>query len=363
MGRFFNGTYPSLLKKLDAHVARTQKNFASQSSLAVEALILGGGYGRGEGGVDLTSVEPGLYNDLDYFLFSPTPDDPELLSTVREYERVESEALGIDVEVTCLAPSKLEGAERSMMFFDLVMGHCVVVGPEDYLAAWQPMMKPELIAPIEATRLLWNRGSGLFFARCRLDDVAARDFIYRQHMKLALSLGDALLCMAGQHDAFCEVRGERFAQLDSPLATDEIRELHRTGVAFKQRPHEPTADLDLAVQNERLRALWLTVFLAVESERIGSTFADATAYARCPKRLFPQESKIHCLLLALRDRIKRGAWLNPVSDYPRGALMRALTQLNSPVPNLDQIGKCLPIKKTDLKSISDIYETWWSYYS
>ncbi|WP_309400708.1 hypothetical protein [Cerasicoccus maritimus] len=363
MNRFFNGSYPDLLKRMDDHLVRTREHFAALPEGKIESLILGGGYGRGEGGVYLGGSEPALYNDLDYFLFTTQPEDPELLSSVRELERVESLALGIDVEVTCLRPEKLQGAEQSMMFFDLVMGHFVVMGPEDYLAEWASKMSPELIEPIEATRLLWNRGSGLFFARCQLDDVDARGFIYRQHMKLSLALGDALLCMAGQHDAFCEVRGARFAQLDPPLASEEMRELHAAGVAFKQRPCNPPQDMDLNVENERLRRLWIKAFLSVESQRVGCEFRDVTAYAVWSGRLFSHEGRLRCLLLALRDRLKRGSALRPVADYPRGALMRALTLLNSSSPDMKLVRKFIPIEKTDLKAISAIYETWWSYYS
>ncbi|WP_269539106.1 hypothetical protein [Cerasicoccus fimbriatus] len=361
MRRFFNGTFPSLLDKLDAHVARAQERFADND--LIESLILGGGYGRGEGGVYLADDEPQLYNDLDYFLFTSEPENPELLREVRDFEKVESAALGIDVEVTCLPPGNLNGAEKSMMFHDLVKGCLVVTGPQNYLAEWQDKMDPALIAPIEATRLLWNRGSGLFFARCRLDEPDARGFIYRQHMKLAIALGDAILCMAGQHNAYCEIRGERFAQLDSPLATDEIRALHATGVAFKQRPEEPPADLDLAAQNAQMRALWQTVYINIEGKRLGCAFENADDYAKSARRLFPEESALRCLLLAVRDRLKRGAALRPYGDYPRGALMRALVQLNADQPDWDQVKQNLPIKNTDWKSTSSVYETWWNYYS
>ncbi|MGE9297177.1 MAG: hypothetical protein ACQKBV_12905, partial [Puniceicoccales bacterium] len=313
MAQYFNGTFPALLKRMDDHFDRARACF-SQSSAPIEALILGGGYGRGEGGVYIENDQPSFYNDLDYFLFTPTPEDPELIKQVHAFEKEESQALGIDVEVTCLHPSKLQGAERSMMFHDLIMGHHMVLGTPDYLAEWKSKMDPALIAPIEATRLLWNRGSGLFYARSKLDDANAADFIFRQHMKLAISLGDALLCMAGQHDALCETRRERFSRLDVPLATEEIRDLHGIGVSFKQRPHPPPGGLDLSAQNEQFRNLWTQVFLTVEAQRLGTHFNDAAAYSRYTGRLFPDDKPARNILLALRDKVKRGHSLKPVTD-------------------------------------------------
>jgi len=363
MNRFFNGTFPSLLELLDQHVARARKQFDCKPALPIDALILGGGYGRGEGGVYLAAQEPRLFNDLDYFLFTPEPENPKLLDAVRTFERVESEALGIDVEVTCLRPNNLVGAEKSMMFHDLVMGHLVLVGPDEYLASWKAQMDPVAIEAIEATRLLWNRGSGLFFARSRLEEPAARDFIYRQHMKLALALGDALLCLSGEHSAFCETRKQRFANFESPLVTNEIRALHASGVDFKQRPHEPPADLDLAAQNARLRELWSQVFLHVEQTRLGISFASLADYAKTSQRLFPAEAVWRCLALALRDRLKRGGLLKPITDYPRGALMRALALLNQDSPDLEQVRKILPIQGVEPAKLSKVYEVWWAYYS
>ncbi|MEO0793791.1 MAG: hypothetical protein AAFX93_01440 [Verrucomicrobiota bacterium] len=363
MARYFNGTFSSLLKQLEEHIARAKAYFDTDESTSIEALVLGGGYGRGEGGVFVDGDTPKLFNDLDYFLFTESPEDDALRKRVKAFERTESEALSIDVEVTCVSPGNLKNAESSMMFHDLIMGHLVVVGPDDYLAKWHSKMDPKLIHKVEATRLLWNRGSGLFFARCKLEVSGAEDFIYRQHMKLALALGDAVLCISGQHNAFCETRKQLVAALEHPLLTDEIRQLHATGVDFKQRPVEPPMSLDLKGQNDRLRSLWLDVYLAVEGERLGRSFGSADQYAKANERLFPDESPLRCLALALRDRLKRGAALQPYTDYPRGALMRALVQLNAETPDFVQVGKNLPIENTEWNAIYNIYEVWWGYYS
>ena len=66
----------------------------------VEAVVLGGGYGRGEGGV-LVNADGSeeLFNDLDYFLFATDPDDAALLAVVHGIERDGTEELGIDVDV------------------------------------------------------------------------------------------------------------------------------------------------------------------------------------------------------------------------------------------------------------------------
>ncbi len=102
----------------------------------VDALVLGGGYGRGEGGVVRSGdgVTPdALFNDLDYFLFTKEPDDPELRAKVHELEAGGRDILGIDVDIKCLALEDMGDPSESMMFHDLVAGHRVVQGPADFL--------------------------------------------------------------------------------------------------------------------------------------------------------------------------------------------------------------------------------------
>ncbi len=364
MSEYFNGHYPALLEAIEQHFERARSVFEKESAGHIHALILGGGYGRGEGGVCERDGVQALYNDLDYFLFCDQPEDTELLNTVREFEAIESRTLGIDVEITCLRPDTLKDVTESMMFYDLICGHHVVVGQSDFLAKYRDGLDAAKIKPLEATRLLWNRGSGLFFARCRLEDEEAAGFIHRQHQKLALALGDAILCINGLHHALCRVRGERLQALEDPLLTDELRALHAEGVAFKERPLPPPRNSDeLTTRNGRLRALWQEVYLALEARRLGRGFPDAISYARYPGRLFPDEPCWRCLLLAVRDRLRRGGALRPVTDYPRGALMRALVILNGETPDLNRVRRYLPLKEISLNVTHRVYETWWGYYS
>ena len=185
---------PELFEKLEAHFQRTKDYFESLGSFAPEAVVLGGGYGRAEGGVYRTETgESALFNDLDYFIFTNRPEQAELLSAVHVWERDESKLLGIDVEGKCLPVSDVEAADRSMMFFDLVSGHLVVAGPEDYLTPYRKLANPETIDAVESTRLLWNRGSGLYFALCDLSARENLDLVHRNQSKVKLALGDCLV--------------------------------------------------------------------------------------------------------------------------------------------------------------------------
>lgn len=355
---------PDLFSALEAHFIRTADFFAGLKTSMPDAVILGGGYGRAEGGVCLdSSGRSTLFNDLDYFIFTNTPGDPVLLAAVKEWEARESHLLGIDVEGKCLPESDVRQASQSMMFFDLVSGHRVVLGPEDFLAPYQSLADPRQIDPVEATRLLWNRGSGLYFALCDLHAGQNLDRVHRNQSKAKLALGDAWLTIRGQYRALAQ---ERNQCLHAAVEVDpEILELHDIGLEFKLRPTPVPGLEELQATQRNLVALWLKHYLEVESIRLGHPFDSPVAYARFSGRLYPETAYLRNLLLALRDRLKRGGVLRPLGDYPRGALHRALVLLLSGDAEAmcPSIRNYLGAEGARPLDFSVAYQRWWALYS
>ncbi len=325
-------------------------------------MVLGGGYGRGEGGIAQDAQgEPCFFNDLDYFIFTDEPQNQELLKAVHEWEVTESELIGIDVEGKCLPQSDVEATPHSMMFFDLVSAHTVVLGDEDYLEPYRALARSETIAPIEATRLLWNRGSGLFFAKA---DLAAGDnlsVVHRNQAKAKLALGDALLTIRGKYQPY--VRDRQTLLQSEPDIDPRIATLHATGTAFKLRPTAtPSLETLQATQTE-LTEIWLNCFLEVERSRLNQRFEQPMDYVHYSGKLFPDSATWRNGLLAMRDRLKRGGGLSPVLDYPRGALQRVLLCLLLEPVCFDDAGRCLGTELPDLATAAQHYTKWWALYS
>lgn len=348
--------------QLQAHFDRTRQHFAKLGRNAPQVIVLGGGYGRGEGGiVTKPDGEPGFFNDLDYFIFTDHPDDPLMLRALREWERVESEKLGIDVEGKYLRQSELDQTAGSMMFYDAVTAHTIVEGPQDFFQPYRALANPATIEPIEATRLLWNRGSGLLFARTDLEKGGDLSVAHRNQAKAKLALGDALLTLRGK---YCTYARDRQNALREQADIDpRIVALHQEGISFKLGPTPtPQADVLMATQAE-LTALWLPCFLEVESARLSSRFAAPADYANYCGKLFPTTSSWRNLLLGLRDRMRRSGSLRPRSDYPRGALQRALVLLLEPEPDYSRISHIFGERVTSLQQAVMHYTKWWHYYS
>jgi len=350
-----------LEESLQKHMDRT-KSYFSELETKPEAVVLGGGYGRGEGGVYIDEEnKPHFYNDLDYFIFCRDPLDAQLLNSVKAWEKEESKLLGIDVEGTCLVRSKLDETTSSMMFYDLVSAHKIVMGDFDYLDEYKALVNAKTIAPYESTRLLWNRGSGLFFAEYDLTTKGNLDVVHRNQSKAKLALGDSILALRGLYRPYVRERSEILGSQDD--VSERIKALHSEGTKFKLRPTAtPPKEVLLNTQSE-LSELWLDCFIQAESVRLNHQFHSAFEYSKYKSRIYPDYPVIHSLLLAARDRLKRGGFLRPVWDYPRGALQRVLVLLLDSDASNTNVARYFGNATNDISSIYENYRKWWHFYS
>jgi len=361
--RYFLDSHPKLAALLEAHFMDLRSRIEAEPTIAarVEAVVLGGGYGRGEGGVLVnTDGSEELFNDLDYFLFAIDPEDEALKELVREIERDGTEELGIDVDVKIERIVAVPQPEESMMLYDLAAGHVVVFGEEDFLTSRWPQPDASNIPLIEASRLLWNRGNGLYFSACRIEDQEDRRFVERNHAKFKLAAGDAVLCAKGQyHWSFIE-RQKRFKKLEED--TFGIGEIYEDGIAFKKEPRDGCMSWEeLKKENHELSDLWAKLFLYVESERIGVEFEDAAAYVEGRERRSPDVPRWRAPLFALRDYLRYRRWVAPVWDYPRAGLFRSLFCLLS--EDLPGPSKFLGKPEGSGKSAWEpTYKFWWERY-
>lgn len=363
--RYFEGDHPELVERLESHFDRVRAGFGQKGFGG--ALVLGGGYGRGEGGVMMDGNKAAFSNDLDYFLFHDSPSDPSLDSWCREIERSESPLLGIDVEIKCLRADSIGDASRSMMFADLVAGHVVVAGDAAFLTELRPSLNFSRIDPEEATRLLWNRGSGLFFSACRMGKDSEMGYVIRNHAKLKLALGDAWLCLHGKYTPRCRERAAALDSMPLPDGVAKLRKWHAEGVEFKFHPFSKGRTWAyLSDEAEELATAWGKVYLAVEEKRLGRKIPNFQDYLRV-HRLSHTSSPMKNLALAIRDKLQRGGCLKPVMDYPRAALMRALPCLLGITPGgVPEAARFLPSPQGDPSGIHNwepVYSKWWAHYA
>lgn len=340
--RYFPDPAPGPRAQLDRYLDRLRTS--AEGSANLRLLLLGGGYGRGEGGLwkPADGDEPELYNDLEFYLFvtRPSPEHAEWVK--REIEAGHRET-GIEIEIKTLRDTAMERARPSMFYYDLVAGHLPIAGDQ----AWFDRLPanlgdPTAIPADEAPRLLVNRaGSLLLCTRAAREGRSLETgFTARIIAKLQLALGDAILCATGHYHWSCLERGRGLADLaeDFPHAT-QLREWHRLGEDFKLHPRPSTlTGSDWLAPLDQMRAVWCDVFLWIESRRLRQTFASPADYADFPGALLPHESAVanaarRLRLVRSRRRLLPGPW----TRHPRETVLRALPLLIDPARDADQI--------------------------
>ena len=294
------------------------------------ALVLGGGYGRGEGGVVQVCGVEQPYNDLD------------LVLVVKRKRRVSWEALtavgkqyeaetGVHVDFSWpLTLRDIESWPCWMMWYDLVNGHVVLSGPPDVLSARASAALQGPLPLIEGTRLLLNRGAGLLWGMRVVQGVEPppdSDFVRRNYQKCALALGDALLIAYRRFTTPYRGRDLLFDRLmddSEEVAALQLGELYREALQFKFRPDEaPNVPMD-GVLLHALAERWGSVFLHVERLRTGRGWPSLAAYARWRGLREPDQ---HMPGKWLRNLIRNSQLSVWSWRYPRERLYRQLPVL------------------------------------
>jgi hypothetical protein len=339
--------------KNGSHELETQLSETCQSILAetlkvvpkskLEALVLGGGYGRGEGGVLHTEAGDRPYNDLEFYVFmrgNRLWNDRVYGPSLRQLAERLSPKAGLHVEFKIDSLGHFKRSPVSIFSYDLVSGHKIVLGNEALFQDCQHHLDSTAIPLSEASRLLLNRCSGMLLAQELLSRSAAHgleltseqaDFVGRNLAKVQLCLGDAVLVAFGQYDWSCLERVHRV----HTLIPDEkvpwfsaVQTHHAAGAGFKLEPQKLSKSVRRFEQERsELGLLALAVWLWLENRRLGCKFESIRDYSFHPQVKCPGTSAWWNYLLSLRSFGAKAA-LAPLSlRYPRERLLNALSLL------------------------------------
>ncbi len=304
------------------------------------AVILGGGYGRGEGAVWREGGQEGVYNDYDFFLVAPSTSrrrNKRVAAAVRDAgKRLESE-VGVHVDFGQPLPhSSLRHLPYELMLMELKMGHIVLHGPPDVLAA-MPDYDPKRVPLVEGARLLMNRCVGLIQARMLLREkrtlaVEEQQFAIRNMYKALMAAGDAVLFVNEVYSPSYVRRGRIFEEitLKGVPRGEQLRDRYRDALEFKLRPqHQLPPGKDLSSWLEENIALFGNVFLWFERQRLREPGMGWDDYMTLPHRL-PAPTFSESVLNVLRNLRARAT---PVAGptalrlHPRDLILRIAPSL------------------------------------
>ncbi|MEI7533284.1 MAG: hypothetical protein WCK57_02865 [Verrucomicrobiae bacterium] len=327
-------------KALEAHLAQTcEKVLAGVKSLVpaaqLEGIALGGGYGRGEGGVLKTPGGDQPYNDLEFFVFirgNAILAERKFRHPLHELGESLSPDADLEVEFKVLTLDKLRRSPPNMFYYDLVAGHRWILGDDSLFAGCEQHQDAAKIPLHEATRLLFNRCSGLLYSLERLQrkdfGEAEADFVGRNLAKAKLAFGDVLLAAHGLYHWSCRERHARLAKFefqDELVWAAQLVAHHAAGVEFKLHPQRSTESREaLAARHVELSELGQKLWLWIESKRLGVVFKSSRDYAMSVASKCPETSSLRNRLVNFRAF---GAGGLACHSYPRQRLFHALALL------------------------------------
>ncbi len=294
------------------------------------ALIIGGGYGRGEGGMVIRDGREMPYNDIDFVpvVRSKLKVPWDILNTISR-----SFASELTIHVDFSRPLTLDDIERWpswLVWYDLLNGHIVIKGPSDILTKHAPSSLRQALPAIEGSKLLLNRGTGLLWSLRvirGIEDSPDEDFVRRNYYKCALALGDSLLIAYKRFTTAYRGRDillERLEQDEPGVAAFGLDSLYKQALEFKFRPdHLPAGDKTEGDINA-IAKLWGTVFLDVETVSTGRQWSSLDEYVDWRGI---REKNEHTIRLIPRNVARNLQFRRLSLRYPREALYRQLPVL------------------------------------
>lgn len=354
-GRYTLGGPPDV----ELRIARDQQRVVEEVTALPQAdrlvaLVLAGGYGRGEGGFRYVGSTAVPYNDYDYFVVVRDCGARDLRRLRRALhgigERLGGE-FGLEVDFAVLAAGRLARLPACLMYSELKWRHRVLAGDPRALESIASPPVDEL--PLaEFSRMMLNRGALLLMNAQQLAGGAAVrarscERFLRYFSKGLLAAGDARLAAAGRYHPSVDERGRRLRSLEwSGSGRERFMELYDFAVRIKLgdeparvlQPGEPQRLHRLAVHE------WLEAYRVLETARLGcapdtwQTYASAgVAKGQGAGRWW---SPLHHLALAVVAAVARVRLPDPgrVLLHPRERLMSALPLLlESGVPGQNRL--------------------------
>jgi hypothetical protein len=261
--------------QLAAEIAQAAATSLPRGTLS--ALVLLGGYGRGEGGVEMRGGREHLHNNFDLLLIGNPLGTQRFEAELGRLAR--QHGVGIDLGATTAAA--LRRSRCLVMWYDMRFGHKTLLGD----AALVPSLRhltADRIVPSDVEALLTNRATLLvlneaMLARGPLDEAARRTSI--KHLaKAIVGYGDACLFTAGRyHHSYLEKA--RRVQLDASLP-ERFKQLHAWASGFRLGPDYARAPQpDLGALTAELLALAPSLHLALAAHVTSTPGLGWEAYA------------------------------------------------------------------------------------
>lgn len=304
----------------------------------VKALVLGGGYGRGEGGVVVYNGKEIPFNDYDFFVITGSISRKvrnRLNQQFHELHKRLTPVIGIDVDFgPVLSENKLPNLPFHIMWYELKEQHRVIWGDEQILKQ-MPDYDPKDISPEEAVKLMLNRATGLILAESKivLDRIEDYEFILRNIMKARIAIGDAyLICKKTYSTSYIERKKLLLLFRDDPLIKkNEMTLVYNQAIDYKINPDSANILYkDLYKLWKHTRNIFQDFYFYSFNNYLKESMKDWSDYQDILDRSFVEKSlkkRLKNVLLNVRYYHLHNVKLSDYQRYPRFRLYMAIPRL------------------------------------
>jgi hypothetical protein len=243
----------------------------------VRAVVLIGGYGRGEGGVERRdNGQEYPHNNLDFLLIGRgnMVDAADLKREIDPLLEEISTKVGIGLDLGITTEAKLSSSPCLIMWYDMRFGHKTLWGDSTFVPSLV-QFEANRIPSWDARNLLVNRGTLLVIndalrERGLSSDVDRR-LVVKHAIKAIIGYGDSLLYFLGAyHWSYAEKQRRMAARTDVP---SDFKAIYDLAARFRFEPdYASWSTMDLDAWSEELRRALTPIHLRCEQLRLGHEF-------------------------------------------------------------------------------------------
>lgn len=266
----------------------------------IHSILLCGGFGRGEGSVEVRNGEVHIVNDYDISVVLTERSrfrypllhrrlHPQLQ---RLAERLANELKMKQIDLDLKHLSYFDNQPLKIENYEVLKGHMLLCGDEDP-CQYMPDYKAEDIPLSEGTWLFRNRGGGLLIAARyfldsdRIISEKKRENFVIECSKAILAMGDSILLLKRQYHHLHRKRLEVIRRLDSSDISDASVIVPRYIEALEQKlkpDFERFYCQDMVKWWFEITELFGRFYRYFESQRLKVNFKDWIEYAELRKR-------------------------------------------------------------------------------
>jgi hypothetical protein len=251
---------------------RVDKSMESEN---LRCLVLFGGYGRGEGGVEIQGDSAIPHNNLDFLVITKkitARQQDDYVRQLNEAIQPIRERFGVGVDITAISDKKLKSAPSLVMWYDMRFGHKTVLGDANFVPSLKKFDLPRIPA-WNVRDLMVNRGTLIVINDYLIDELGdqlsmkGRRSIIKHAMKAIIGYGDSLLYFLNDYHWSYSKKQTRMK--GNTRVGNDFKELYDEAISFRFQPnYEPYMERDLAAWMDELRAQLKPVHLACEAKRL-----------------------------------------------------------------------------------------------